>query len=191
MDYDVARKKIIIKPGFQLRTALVLVLYILAYSLILGAIIFYPLYHELNTATSLDAQANVSKTILYLHRRIWPGLLAVAVLAGIQSVLASRRIAGPMYRFEKMATDLIRGNYKARIRTRKGDEFKDMTRLLNDLASDLEVTKARHVQFCTDVKARLETLSAMLEGEGTEYRDKVKGAIEGIVSELDYHTKVG
>ena len=190
MEYDVTRKKIIVKPGFQLKTALVLALCILAYSLIFGAMIFYPLYHELNTAQSLDVQTNVSKTILYLHRRIWPGLLAVAVLAGIQSVFASHRIAGPMYRFEKMAEDLLRGNYGARIRTRKGDEFKEMTRLLNDLASDLEVARARQVQFFTDVKTRLETVSAMIEAEGAEYPAEVKSAIQGLVSELAYRTKV-
>ena len=190
MSYDVTRKKFIVKPGFQLKTALVLMLFILAYSLIFGAVIFYPLYRELNTATSLEAQTNVSKTIVYLHSRIWPGLLAVAVLAGIQSVFASRRIAGPMYRFEKMAADLIRGNYAARIRTRKGDEFKEMTRLLNDLASDLDVARARQTQFFTDIKTRLETISAMLEAEGAGYPDEAKKAIQGLVSELAYRTKV-
>lgn len=162
MDYKVSRQRFIVNPGFQLKTALTLTLYILAYSLVLGAVIFYPLYRELNSASTLTDQANVASMILYLHKRIWPGLFAVALLAGIQSIFASHRIAGPMYRFEKMAGDLIRGNYSARIRTRKGDEFKEMTRLLNDLASDLEITRSRQNEFSADIRTRLETVSAML-----------------------------
>lgn len=190
MDYKASRNKVIVKPGFQLKTALTLALYIIAYSLVLGAVIFYPLYRELNSALTVEDQANVSSMILYLHKRIWPGLFAVALLAGIQSIFSSQRIAGPMYRFEKMAGDLLRGNYGARIRTRKGDEFKEMTRLLNDLASDLDMTRTRHTQFSADMKTRLETVSAMLEAEGAAYPDDVKRIIQALVAELTYHAKV-
>lgn len=190
MEYKVSRQRFIVNPGFQLKTALTLTLYILAYSLVLGAVIFYPLYRELNSASSLADQANVASMILYLHKRIWPGLFAVALLAGIQSIFASHRIAGPMYRFEKMAADLIRGNYAARIRTRKGDEFKEMTGLLNDLASDLELSRSRQTEFSADIRTRLETVSAMLEAEGAEYPEDVKRIIQDLVAELAYRAKV-
>ncbi len=190
MDYKTSRKRFVVKPGFQLKTALTLTLYITAYSLVFGAVIFYPLYHELNSAVTVEDRANLSSMILYLHKRIWPGLFAVALLAGIQSIFASHRIAGPMYRFEKMANDLLRGNYGARIRTRKGDEFNDMTRLLNDLASDLEITRTRHAEISADMRTRLETVSAMLEAEGAAYPNDVKMIIQTLVAELTYRTKV-
>ena len=190
MSFKVSRRKIVVKPGFQLKIALKLTLYIVIYSLVLGLVIFYPLYRELNSAVSIEGRANVSSMILYLHKRIWPGLLAVAVLAGIQSIFSSHRIAGPVYRFETMVSGLIRGDYSARIRIRKTDEFKDMARLLNELAGELDITGTRDAEFCTDIKARLETVSAMLEAEGAAYPDDVRRLMQTLASELTYRAKV-
>lgn len=190
MSFKVSRKRVVVKPGFQFKIALKLTLYIVIYSLLLGLVIFYPLYRELNSAVGIEEQANVSSIILYLHKRIWPGLLAVAVLAGIQSIFSSHRIAGPMYRFEKMVGDLTRGNYSARIRIRKTDEFKEMAILLNGLAGELDIARARDGQFCADIKTRLETISAMLEAEGAAYPDDVRRLMQTLVTELTYRTKV-
>jgi nitrate/nitrite-specific signal transduction histidine kinase len=189
MPFEACRKKIIVKPGFQLKIALKLTIYILIYSLVMGFVIFYPLYHDLSSAVSLEEQTKASSMILYLHKRIWPGLLTLAVLAGIQTLFSSHRVAGPMYRFEKMANELIRGNYAARVRIRKTDEFKEMARLLNYLAEGLEISRTGDGQFYTDVKTRLETISAMLEAEGAEYPDDVKRLIQALVNELVYRTK--
>ena len=41
-----------------------------------------------------------------------------------------------MYRFQLMVKELIGGNYGARVRM-KADRFKDMEKLLNDLADGL------------------------------------------------------
>lgn len=179
------RKKIIIRPGYQLRLAFTFFIYIIIYSLFLGFIIFYPLHQDLSKAASPEEQAVVSNMVLYLHKRVWPGFLIVALLAGIHAVFSSHRLVGPMYRFEKMVRELIAGNYSPRVKTRKKDEFKEMEGLLNRLAETLEMAKTRDNQFYHDARIKLETIKAMLEAEGAHYPPDVKRLAKELIYELD------
>lgn len=180
-----SRKKILISPADQIRLAVSLFVYIILYSIILGFMIFYPLYNMLEAAVTIEEQALISGIVLYLHKRVWLGLFIVAVLGAVNTIISTHKFVGPMYRFQLMVKGLIGGNYGARVRIRKHDRFRDMEKLLNDLAGGLELDKSRDQQFYDDIKTRLETVSAMLEAEGAEYPDDVKRHIQDIVRELN------
>lgn len=180
-----SRKKILISPADQLRLAVSLFVYIIVYSIILGFMIFYPLYNMLEASTTIEEQALISGIVLYLHKRVWLGLFIVAVLGAVNTVISTHKFVGPMYRFQLMVKELIGGNYVARVRIRKRDRFREMEKLLNGLADGLELEKSRNQQFYADIKTRLETVSAMLEAEGAQYPDDVKRHIQDIVRELN------
>lgn len=179
------RKTFVVKPGYQLRLALSFFAYIVIYSAILGFIIFYPLYRELNAAVSLEEQTRISSTVLFLHKRVWIGFLLVAALASINLILSTQRVAGPMYRFEKMVEELKKGNYALRIRTRKRDEFKEMAGLLNELAHTLEEKEKLDAGLRSQMKERLETLLNKLEAQGKACPDEAGGLVRGLISEID------
>ena len=180
-----SRKKIIIKPEYQIKLALTFFIAIIVYSLILGAIIFYPLYSALNSATSIEEQARISTMVLFLHQRVWIGFLVVAALAAVHAIFSSHRVVGPMYRFEKAVEELKNGNYTLRIRIRKRDEFKNMEMLLNGLAETLELKRNRGMQLHFDVRTRIETISAMLEAEGAAYPEDVRRLTQGLINEIN------
>ncbi|MCC6501782.1 MAG: hypothetical protein IT362_01435 [Deltaproteobacteria bacterium] len=179
------RRKIMIRPAYQLRLAITFFVSIMVYSAILGVIIFYPLYQDMSMATTPEEQALISSVVLYLHKSFWPGLVLVALLAALQSILSSHRLVGPMYRFEKMVQELISGNYGLRIKIRKHDQFKEMEGYLNTLAENLEVAKTRDEQFYHDARIKIETIKAMLEAEGAEYPSDVKRLAQDLIFELD------
>ena len=179
------RKKIMVKPAYQMRLAIRFAVSIILYSFVLGFVIFYPLYQDLNAASTIEEQALISSVVLYLHKSFWPGFILVALLAGLQAVLSSHRLVGPMYRFEKMVGELISGNYSLRIKIRKRDEFKEMEGLLNRLAATLGEAKTRDNQFYHDARIKLETISAMLDAEGAEYPADVKRLAQELIYELD------
>ncbi|MBI4948802.1 MAG: hypothetical protein HY955_01505 [Deltaproteobacteria bacterium] len=178
------RKKIIINP-YQIRLAMSLFIYIIVYSIILGFIIFYPLYQDLNYATGLEEQTRISATVLYLHKRVWIGLFVAAVLAAVHAIFSSHKVVGPVYRFEIALKDLIAGNYSSRVRIRKDDEFKEMEGLLNELSAALELKRNRDAQSFEDTKNRLETVQAMLDAEGARYPEDVKLHIRSIITGLN------
>jgi len=189
-DAVLSRKKIIVKPEFQVKLALTFFISIIVYSLILGVVIFYPLYSSLNAATTIEEQARISSIVLFLHHRVWIGFVIVAFLAALQTIFASHRVVGPMYRFEKAVEELKKGNYAIRIRIRKRDEFKEMEGLLNGLAEILELKHNRANQLHSDVRTRLETISALLEAEGAEYPEDVRKLMHGLLRELGSRSEI-
>ncbi|MBI5167310.1 MAG: methyl-accepting chemotaxis protein [candidate division NC10 bacterium] len=180
------RRKILIKPSYQLRSALTVILFLVIYSLILGFLIFYPIQQELSTGASLEEQARVSHQVLQLHKRVWPGVLIVAILVGIQAIFASHRIAGPLYRVEKALEDLIAGDFKQRIRLRRRDQFREFEGLINQLAEHLEQTSLQDQRFHTALKTRLETISSLLQEGGPSY-EKARDLLEELIVEVGAH----
>jgi len=189
-DAVLSRKKIIVKPEFQVKLALTFFISIIVYSLILGAVIFYPLYSSLNAATTIEEQARISSIVLFLHQRLWIGFVIVAFLSAVQTIFASHHVVGPMYRFEKTVEELKKGNYSIRIRIRKRDEFKEMEGLLNGLAETLELKHNRANQLHSDVRTRLETISALLEAEGAEYPEDVRKLMQGLLRDLSSRSEI-
>lgn len=132
------RRTYLVKPGLQLGLSLQIFIYLAVYSIVLGFFIFYPLYIEMYSATSLVEQERLAQVVLYLHKRLWIGLFAVSFLTGVHAVFTAHRVAGPVYRFEKMLEAMIQGDYSQRVAIRTKDELKDLEALLNRLSETLE-----------------------------------------------------
>lgn len=128
------RRNKIIRPRYQLKVALAAAISLLVYSFIIGVVIFYPLFVQLS---SDDGNAAIAAEILALHKRLWPAVFIISILVFIQVIFASHRVAGPVYRLEKALEELVRGNYKERVRLRKSDEFVEIEQLVNALAESL------------------------------------------------------
>lgn len=69
-------------------------------------------------------------------------IILIAVLIGILSIYMgiklSHRIYGPMIPLNRHIEKLIEGDYKSRVRLRKGDELTELSEALNRLATALE-----------------------------------------------------
>ena len=160
------RKKKLIRPAFQLRIAITIVVSLITYSVILGLLIFYPLWLELESAVSIYEKERISLAILSLHRVIWPAVVVVAVLVGVQVVLASHRIAGPVYRLDQTLRELIRGNFSVRMNLRKKDEFRELEDLVNELSEYLQSVRDRDRRLHAEVAKEMEDIVASVRKGG-------------------------
>lgn len=183
--HAVPRRKVIIRPAYQIRLALTVFLYIVLYSVVLGGILFYPLYSGMESASSTEEQIVYSEVLLYLHRTFWPGFFVIAVIAGVHAIYASHRLVGPVYRFDRTLRSLIDGDYSLRIKIRKKDEFKEVEALLNELAESLERKWSRDRAFHRDLRLKVETTHAMLDRDDIPDCDKIVGNINEILADLD------
>jgi nitrate/nitrite-specific signal transduction histidine kinase len=60
------------------------------------------------------------------------GVLLVIGQIGVLTVFFSHRLAGPIYRLERVCHDLIEGKYDQQIVLRKGDEMQNLATLFNE-----------------------------------------------------------
>jgi methyl-accepting chemotaxis protein len=68
------------------------------------------------------------------------GLLIVITEIVLLTIYFSHRVAGPIYRLEKVCNDLVEGNYRGKAVLRKGDELQNLASLLNRV---IETTRER------------------------------------------------
>jgi nitrate/nitrite-specific signal transduction histidine kinase len=61
------------------------------------------------------------------------GMVLVMVQIVLLTVFFSHKVAGPVYRFEKVCHNMIAGDYTDQIHLRKGDEMQNLSLLLNEV----------------------------------------------------------
>jgi methyl-accepting chemotaxis protein len=86
----------------------------------------------------LEERARAAQQFLVLTRSIGPALVVLIPAAAVFSIYLTHRLAGPLFRIEQTARELIRGNLALRIRLRKGDELHELAGLLNEALDTLE-----------------------------------------------------
>ena len=125
------RKRKLIRPGLQLRLSGVFVglvtLMLLLQYMLLGA----ELYRAAGELPS-DGTRLLAMTDGVALRVVVASALVFLPLTLLVGVLASFRIAGPVYRFERFLEALRDGEQPEDFQLRDGDELKEIATLLND-----------------------------------------------------------
>jgi methyl-accepting chemotaxis protein len=93
---------------------------------------------KLFSQVPLEERARAANQFLILSQTIWPALAVLIPAAAVFSIYLTHRLAGPLFRIEHTARELIRGNLALRIRLRKGDELHELAGLLNEVLDTLE-----------------------------------------------------
>ena len=127
------RRNFLIDPSFQLKAVLMVLVFLLGFTLFVGAVLFYPLTAQLQSTGS----SALASEIVRLHERLWPPLFVAEGLVAVLFVFVTHRIAGPIYRVRVALERFLAGDYSYRIQLRKGDEFRELEPLINALGQRL------------------------------------------------------
>ncbi|MEK6531764.1 MAG: methyl-accepting chemotaxis protein [Deltaproteobacteria bacterium] len=181
------RKKVLIRPSYQIKLALAFFIYLAVYSVILGFVIFFPLYVDIHIASDMNEAQRISTIVLYLHKRVWAGLFLVSLLAGVHAIYSTHKLVGPMYRFEKMVEAMIKGDLRHRVSIRKGDEFRAMAGLLNRLADSLERSMEDKENMKKEITEGLASISASLDAHPDAYPQGIKDSFKRLRDSVNAH----
>jgi len=172
------RRKILVQPGYQLRVAATILVLILAYSWLLGFLVFYPLHLQFSSATSREEQFWLAREIIDLHKRFWPSVLVVGVLVAVQSIFATHRVVGPAYHLRRIMEGFSAGEYDMRAHLRRWDRLRELEAAVNTLGEAL-LRRKNAQQECV---SRLQGAAAVLKGgvSGSIPAPEVQEAVEEI-----------
>ncbi|MGH7394580.1 MAG: hypothetical protein ACREKF_02660 [Candidatus Methylomirabilales bacterium] len=162
----VRRRNFLIHPTYQLASAFTAIIYILAYSMLLGFLIFFPLEWEFTAAGDFQEQLELAQQILRLHGRVWPSILIIALLVGVHAVLRAHRTAGPLFRLQETLRAYERGQFSLRMRLRRRDWFRELEACVNELGASLQERWARFEARRENAAKGVETLRRHLQGCG-------------------------
>lgn len=131
------RSNYFIDRRYQTKYMVLTLMLLLAYSITLITMIFIPYIIDLGSGGPLAQQAEAARTLLALHRRIWPGVIAVILLYSVLSVYISHQVAGPVYRIKKAIQKILAGDLTASVHLRRRDDLKDLAECTNQLRNEL------------------------------------------------------
>jgi len=107
-----------------------------------------------------------------------PVILLTAVFT-VAGVLLSHRVAGPLYRVEKIAEELGRGNLNVNVRFRKGDDLQELAASLNAMIGNIRDMVAEDKKIIENLSEMSEKLKKDMEGD-KDLKQDVKETIEKI-----------
>jgi len=134
----IKRKKYFLNKELQAKYLVLSIACLLAYTLILLGAIFAPYILPMYSSAPFAEKAAAAETMLMLHTKAWPGIGLVVLLFGLGTVLLTHKIAGPIYVFQTIIKEWIRGNLAARVRLRAGDDLQEMKDDFNCFAEKME-----------------------------------------------------
>jgi methyl-accepting chemotaxis protein len=85
-----------------------------------------------------DEAFQAANKILYIHSKFWPAVLFVLIFIALHSIRTSHKIAGPLYRFNRLFETMKEGNLPKRITLRKGDYLLKEAALINEMLESLQ-----------------------------------------------------
>jgi nitrogen fixation/metabolism regulation signal transduction histidine kinase len=84
------------------------------------------------------------------------GIFIIVAQIALLTIFFSHKLAGPVYRFEKICNSLVKGNYTEKIFLRKGDEMQNLATLFN------EVIRTSNERLCALRDAKTEEEKARI-----------------------------
>lgn len=132
------RRRILVE-GFQARFVATELAWLAVCFVLFVAALLGPLVWEINSGRVSPYDLTWATEFFELNNRIWLPLLALFIGVGWMLVRVSHRVAGPLYRFRQVFTQVARGDLSVRVRvrdgdylTREGEDFDAMIRAVRD-----------------------------------------------------------
>lgn len=148
------RRSLLQNPRAQLILALLIVNYLVVYTVALSALALGPtvvlLLGNPRALVEDPGQAAVAATELVLFEdRVWPFAVLLIALFGLHSIAISHRIFGPLVQVRELARRVAAGDLTCRAAFRSSDNLGDLSESLNRMLSTLD-TRVAAVQSACD-----------------------------------------
>ncbi len=124
-------------------------------------VILYALTGTTNTVSFVNSRVVVQSTADFLFPLLVQTFLVSTIVVGLAAIfvtlIASHRIAGPMYRFKKVLSSLAEGDFSVSCKIRSKDALQDMVTAFNDMIARLRESFKLVDKDIKNLKAKLET----------------------------------
>jgi HAMP domain-containing protein len=126
----VVRKKFMVERGFQMRFMAVIIIAMVLIALVTGMSMYAAVMQTLVNQFHGESLAVIQHAIT---AKLFVRSLLLIFAIAIISVFISHRIAGPIYKFERIIEALAAGEKVREITLRKHDEFYRLAQAINSL----------------------------------------------------------
>jgi methyl-accepting chemotaxis protein len=177
------RRHFIINKDLQFSLLTISIFYLLIFLVVVGSILFIPVMIELDQVDYASDQAvQAASKIMYLHSKFWPAVIFALILIALHSIRTSHKIAGPLYRFDRLFESMKEGNLSSKITLRKGDYLINEMDNINEMLESLQI----RVQEIKDAQSGLnEAISECKDVVSHASKDEISKRMNDITEKGD------
>jgi methyl-accepting chemotaxis protein len=175
------RKKYIINRKLQFHYLFVILFTMLIAVFSVYFTAFYVVWNSVIDAFFFIPEASRKLADIFTHTSelIVIPVILLAVVFSIAGIFLSHRVAGPLYRVEKAAGEIAKGNLDVKVRFRKGDELQELAGSLNNMIDGIKGI----VKEDKEITERLLKISDKLQN-GLYTDSGLKKEVKGSINEL-------
>ncbi|MFC1743734.1 HAMP domain-containing protein [Candidatus Riflebacteria bacterium] len=133
------RKRYFVKPGFQSRLTTIFLLMVIIVANIVGAMVYAISMNQLEKKMVQEWKLPIES--YQVGQTLLPGIILAEIISvivvAILSIFVTHTIAGPVYRMERVARSIGKGDLTNVVRLRTRDELKDLAQAFNEMTEGL------------------------------------------------------
>ena len=134
---------------------------------------------ELLSVQQQDALKNALRAV---NRTLFPKVAVLAVIIFIAGIFISHKIAGPMYRIEKSAEAICKGDLSVSFRIRKDDEMKEAASALEHMVNSLQADFAKIKTADAELDEKINVIAPQIKKEDAQRMKDIVRVIDGVLS---------
>ncbi len=184
MSNNKKRQTVYIQKDFQRRSILVVILIITASGLLSAALLYFLLSSELS-AQLQAAHLQIQDTWDRLAPAVIFGniitVLVTSIAAAVAVLYQSHKIAGPMYRLEKVCDEVANGNLSPITSLRKADQLTALAAAFETMVTNLRDKDTERTKIINESLAILNNLETSSDGNDSESLTTVKLKLERLL----------
>lgn len=186
------RRQYIVAPAFQLKYVGLLLGILFIAAIVSAYVVYYTAMVNMGgKLASVYPQGRLASIVSAVNFRIFLSFLVISPIVFIIGILASHRIAGPIYRMESFLKKVGSGDLRGKITLRQGDELITLAEGINSMVGVTKdaITKKK-AHFAT-LSRELDKLSKVILEKGTdevalmEIVQKINKELEGLSKEFN------
>ena len=134
------RKKLLVEKSLQLKY-MALVLFTIIGIVSVFILTLYFTYWSIITPnlSSIQAQATLDSVFQKLNLFLMVEIPIILIIAALASIIISHKVAGPVYRLQKVAREVAKGDLTQNVRLRSDDELKNLSAAFNTVIENMNL----------------------------------------------------
>ncbi|MFH1061310.1 MAG: HAMP domain-containing protein [Candidatus Omnitrophota bacterium] len=157
------RRIFLIQKDFQLKYVGFLILTILAISALVVMTVNLSVWAALEKGVSAQVQASIDQILHNMNVLFMFEIPIVLIISIFTTIIFSHKVAGPVYRLQQAAMQVVRGDLTSNVHLRRDDELKNLSSAFNSVVDNMHLLVAKDRKLITALSAITDTLYTNLK----------------------------
>ncbi|MBU1045154.1 MAG: HAMP domain-containing protein [Candidatus Omnitrophica bacterium] len=157
------RRKFLIQKEFQLKFVGFLILVILAISALVVLTVNLSIWAAVEKGVSSQVQIVIDQILHNMNVLFMFEIPIVLLISIFAAIIFSHKIAGPVYRLQQAAIQVVRGDLTSNVHLRRDDELKNLSSAFNSVVDNMHLLVAKDRKLITALSAITDTLYTNLK----------------------------